>query len=325
MSTSLLKRVQRGIHLGPFKGLIHGHEKVGKSTFLNGAPAVLFADVERRLSHIDCAKVAVSTFDEMTALAEELVKGGHDYKTLVVDSITVLEKMLKKKIAHEEGWGDGEADEFGRWIKLAYNSHWPRFFALMERLQREAGVTVWYVAHTAVRDMKEPKGGESYNRFRPDMGGNVGPQSWLHHADVVLFADWEDVIRVEGKPNTKQKIKTSTTGRRIAHTTHRPAFDAGNSYNLPPTIPLDYAEFDRLRIASAKQIEESVKEAVAMVTNLPEDKRGFALDYIKKNSNSLPKIQGLIAKMQAEIVKQREEQEEQAETATASGGDTSQT
>lgn len=320
MSTSLLKRVQRGTNIGPFKGLIHGHEKIGKSTFLNGAPAVLFADVEKRLSHIDCAKVAINSFDEMVGLAEELSKGGHPYKTLVVDSITVLEKMLKAKIADEEGWSEGDADEYGRWIKLAYNSHWPRFFALMERLQHEAGMTIWYVAHTAVRDMKEPKGGESYNRFRPDLGGNVGPQSWLHHADVVLFADWEDVIRVEGKPNTKQKVKTSTTGRRVAHTTHRPAFDAGNSYNLPEKIPLDYATFDRLRLESGKQVEVSVKQATELAAGLAEEKRVFALDYIKKHATSLPKIQGLIAKMQAAISEQ--EESEQAEPATAVGAET---
>lgn len=326
MTATMLKRVHKGVREGPFKGLIYGPEKVGKTMFTLGSPKPIVADIEGRVDHLDCASVPIKTWDEMMALAEELRTADHDYETLVVDSISVLEQRLRSKViedGHYEEGADGRngAEAWGgQWFSLGYNLYWPQFWAAMERLQRERGMTIWYTCHIREETMTDPKGGEGYTRFRPSIGGSgkrSGTQRWLHEVDVVLFAEMEDIIRKQkGKGFARDKVVTSTTGRRIAHTTHHPAYDAGNSWNLPETIALDYAEFDQGRRDGPQAVSRAYEQLVALCDELDEDRRAKMLAYASQNRGDLVRLQGAIARVEKVL-----EEESEAESAAAGDSD----
>jgi len=302
-----LKQVHSGAVFGPFRGLIYGVEKVGKSSFPLGSPKPIYADIEGRIDHLDCDSVKINTWVDMAHFMRELREESHDYGTLVVDSISVLETLLKTYICEENDWSVEEAGEFARWIKEAYETHWPMFWAAIERLQREHDMTIWYTAHAAIKKVGDPHGGEGYDRYRPALGGNIGPQAWLHHVDVALFAEFQDIIRKEGR-GRGAKVKARTTGRRIAHTTHRPSHDAGNSWNLPPIIPLDYETFDKLRKQGKDTAKTLVEEINRNISSLPQSNRVAARKFIKTYAKDANKLQGFLARI-LEVIEESEPDE----------------
>lgn len=302
-SPNMLGRVRSSRNVGPLKGLIHGHEKIGKSTFVCDAPSPIVADVENRIAHLDVPAVEVASWNDVMSLANELHGSKHDYKTFVIDSVSSLEVLLKEHIMGVEGWTPQEAEEWLRWVKLAQNTYWPQLFLKLERLIRERGMNVWMTAHTLVKNVKNPRG-EDYDRNRPAIGGTQGPEKFLHWCDVVLFATWEDIVRKEGRTG---KIRASTTGQRVVYTTHTPMWDAGNSYNLPDRMPLDYAAFDRARESGLRGPERILGEIRELYV-LVEDKevRAKTKAFVDKHKSQPHKLQSLVERLRTFVDEQEE-------------------
>ena len=262
-SQSILDSVSTGQTFQPVRVLIYGPEKVGKSSMAAQAKNVIAIDIEGRLGHIKIKKLPLAkTWEEVMTQLEALRVGRHDYQHVLIDSVSYLEKLLKRKVMEGGGWTAEEADEFQRWIKVAASSHWPDFFSACELLERERGMGIIMTAHTLVKSAKNP-GGESYDKFRPALGGDIGPQLFLHYAHDVLFCTFEDLQRVE-KKNGREKIKTITTGARVMYTQHTPSHDAGNSCGLPPCIPMDWNLYIKLREEGLADIDSLHDQIVAL-------------------------------------------------------------
>jgi uncharacterized coiled-coil protein SlyX len=88
---------------GRFKAIFYGKEKVGKTTCAASFPAPYIIDAERRLKHqwhVDIVKankgayVQLSNYDEIVQEVKELIQAEHSFKTLVIDSLTVVQNEL---------------------------------------------------------------------------------------------------------------------------------------------------------------------------------------------------------------------------------------
>lgn len=295
---SILAGVENARRESPDKGLIHGAQKLGKSTFVAAAPGVIAADVENRLSNIDVPAVHIATWKDMNDMLAALYTEKHSYKTLMIDSITSLEGLLKPVICAEEGWDDGTgrngAEAWGgQWVRLALKKHWPEFFRKLDMLQRHTGMGVWMTARTAIRTMANPDG-EDYDRYRPDIGGKT-PEAFLYWADTVLFATWEDTVIKQQGGSFSAKVKTSTSGVRLMHTTHTPSWDAGNSHDLPPTLPLEYAAYAEAKRAGMNMLASTIASLVEKIPLIKDDqRREKAKIFGRENRNNASRMTALL-------------------------------
>lgn len=98
------------------KALIYGPSKSGKTTFGGTAPSSIFASAEGGLLSIvekNPHFVEIKSFKDLSDLYKFLLHEKHDYKTVIIDSITEINDIIKMEIERRTGksmqvqdWGE---------------------------------------------------------------------------------------------------------------------------------------------------------------------------------------------------------------------------
>ncbi|MEG0773573.1 AAA family ATPase [Clostridium sp.] len=80
----------------PKRLIIFSKPKIGKSTALANLPNCLCIDLESGgYDYIDALKVKISTVKELKELCKAIMDAGNPYKFIALDTITILEEMVK--------------------------------------------------------------------------------------------------------------------------------------------------------------------------------------------------------------------------------------
>lgn len=98
------------------KALVYGTSGTGKTTFGSTAPKVLFASSEDGLLSVAEKGVEyaqIKSYKDLIDLLAFLIKGGHGYETIVIDSITEINEIIKeeietrtKRLMQLQDWGE---------------------------------------------------------------------------------------------------------------------------------------------------------------------------------------------------------------------------
>lgn len=267
-----LSKVVSGRLVKPMRICVYGLEGVGKSTFAASAPSPIFLGAEDGTSELDVKRFPQpqNWADVMEAIAE-LTRNEHDYKTLVIDTLDWMEPLCWHQVCvacaklgkpplrsiEELGYGKGYVEAGGYWRQLT---------AALERLREARRMDVLLLAHSWIKNFKNP-GGEDFDRYEMKLHKGAAAL-WREWSDAVLFAD-HDVTTYE---DDRKRVKGIGTGARVLRTEHNAAWDAKNRYDLPPSLPLDWEAFaeaaaahrpddpDRLRA----QIERLLEQAASL-------------------------------------------------------------
>jgi hypothetical protein len=232
---SLLQTVRRGTIPRAQRVVLYGVESVGKTTLAAQAPTPLFLDVEDGTAHLDVPRLSVNTWSALEQAVKEVAAGGHDYRTLVVDSADWAEKLAvehmlekdKKSSIEDYGYGKGYvllAEKMTRWL------------ATLDMVVAR-GVHVLLIAHAKVARHEPPDGMQAYDRYELKLSKQSSPlvKEW---ADALLFA------------NFKTRVLEAESGRakgvggkeRVLYTQRCAAWDAKCRVpGIPEEIPMTWA------------------------------------------------------------------------------------
>lgn len=297
-----LSKVVSGRITKPMRVLVYGLEGVGKSTFAAGAPAPIFLGAEDGTSELDVRRFPQpeSWFDVLEAV-EELTRVEHQYQTLVIDTLDWMEPICWAHVCaicakvgrpplrsiEEVGYGKGYTEAGGVWRQLT---------AALERLREQRKMDLVLLAHSWIKNFKNPSG-EDFDRYELKLHKGAAAL-WREYCDAVLFAA-HDVTTYEA--DGTKRVKGISSGARVLRTQHDAAWDAKNRYNLPASLPLDWAEFaeavaqqrpdDPARLRA--QIEQLL-EQVAQDDKLVERVRN-ALANAADNAGELARIANKLA------------------------------
>jgi hypothetical protein len=223
--------VRRGKISRPQKVVAYGPEGVGKSTLASHTPEPVFLDTEGGTHHLDVVRIdSASTWDQITAAVAALAKGGHGFKTLVIDTADWLEKRLIEHLCRKHSKDSIEDFGYGKgWVILG--EEFARFLGTLDALLG-GGMHVLFLAHSQVRKFEAPDQAGSYDRFELKLSKQVAPllKEW---ADVVLFGNY--VTKVTEKDNGK--LRGVGGKERVLFATHTAACDAKNRHGLPDKLP----------------------------------------------------------------------------------------
>jgi hypothetical protein len=223
--------IRRGKIARPQKVVAYGPEGVGKSTLASHAPEPVFLDTEGGTHHLDVVRIdSTSTWDEITMAVAQLAKGGHGFKTLVIDTADWLEKRLIEHLCRKHNKDSIEDFGYGKgWVILG--EEFAKFLGSLDGLLAK-GMHVLFLAHSQVRKFEAPDQAGSYDRFELKLSKQVAPllKEW---ADVVLFGNY--VTKVAEKDNGK--LRGVGGKERVLFTTHTAACDAKNRHGLPDKLP----------------------------------------------------------------------------------------
>lgn len=299
---------------GPFRVLIYGPEKVGKSSWAAHAPKPIFISGDNGLGHIEGIDQfpTPSSYEDVIDAIDTLMNETHEFQTLVIDPLGWIEplvfgeyirrfpKLSDGTVVHDindYGYFKGQAGAVDVWRSL---------LARLESLQAKRGMNVILVAHSQVKTTANPMGAD-FERYCLQLDG--GPKSeraagkLCQWPDAILFINFATVVK-----RVKGKDKGIGTGTRVVYTQPCDAFHAGNRYGLPDQMNLDFAEFyAHIRDPKGNGAIERLRQQITQLTAGTE-LESVALDAIERAGENTDKLQ-LIANRVTLKLKQQQESE----------------
>jgi hypothetical protein len=213
--------------------VLYGTPAVGKTTLASKAPEPVFFDLEAGTDFLDVARVGVG--ESVTATLRELYKQRDQFKTLVIDSLTSLERATVRETCARNGWPNLEAPGFGKG-KVAWRQDVANIITSLEAF-RASGTNVLLVGHSKVRATTDPVAGESFDRLEFDADKEVVP-SILAAVDGCFLLKQKTRYVEEGG-----KTRAVGNGSRVLITQDRPAYLAKSRFDIPESIENPGADF----------------------------------------------------------------------------------
>ena len=232
--TIMLKDVVKtGVEHKAPRILIHGKAKVGKSSWSAASPNPIFLCAEDGLTEIDAPHFPLITnIDQVWEYLTNLIEEDHEYKTLVVDSLDWLEKIFWAEVCRAKHVENITDIGYQAGFKIAMDYH-NKFINGVEFLRDKKNMAVIYICHNQVASLPNPKG-DDYIQYVLKLHKEATAK-YMEACDAILFIDYKEYITTSENKLTKNKAVGS--GERVIYTEERPAFLAGNRYNLPFEIP----------------------------------------------------------------------------------------
>jgi len=260
-----LKSITRGKVVRPPRIILLGVEKIGKSSFAAGADRPIFIPIkgEEGIDDFDVDKFPVChSFDEIESALDTLLEGGHNYKTVVMDSASTAEPVIWQSVCDEYnvssielaggGYGKGYGFALDRWRTITEK---------LDRLRDEQKMASITIGHVKVKTFNDPER-PSYDQYQFDINEKVA-HMLFRWADFIGFANKNIGITEEKGGFNKKIIKgddldSETNYLFTKKTPAHPGGGRGIYGKLPSEIPLYW---------------ESFMEEVQALLNPPEPKK----------------------------------------------------
>lgn len=189
----------------------------------------------------------VSTREAVKAQIRHLLTTQHDYKTLVIDSISALHRMLEHELCVRDkvdNVGDSCGGFHKGYIALA---DWHGEIMNGLNMLRNRGMAVVILSHTGIQRLKNRPDEDDYTVYSLDMNEKSVPV-YINFSDAVLYIAKNEFVK--GKETNKKGALTKwgkivQTGERKIITTGdgRIGFvHAKTRYNMPAEIPFNQGE-----------------------------------------------------------------------------------
>ncbi|WP_299663876.1 ATP-binding protein [uncultured Ruegeria sp.] len=220
--------------------VIYGRGKMGKTTLASEFPNPIFIQTEDGAGNLELTSfkdeplVSLSEVNEaLVALASE----DHDFKTLVVDSVTQLEPLIWGEVCQRNSWRSIEDPGYGKGY-IEADVVWREFLAACAWLRDNKRMNVVLIAHEVIENFSDPER-EDYNRYKVRLHKRAEAMI-RERADIVGFIN-QVVVLDKGKSG-KDTAKAKGSGQRALNLSPKPTFEAGNRYDMPDKILINAGE-----------------------------------------------------------------------------------
>lgn len=232
---SVLSTIQKPQKRAPVITLL-GEAGVGKTSLAALFPKPIFMRIEDGMqsiseSHMPDAFPIIKDIDDIREQMWALLREEHEYKTLVIDSVTAMDRIFEKHIIDTD-------PRQSKSITTAMGGYGAGFKAvailhggirkLAGHINIERGMNIVFLAH-ADRETIDPPDTESYSRYTLRMNSKSLPH-YLDDVDLVGMIQLERYVKDD---------KAITSGRRIIKVTSSAASVTKNRYELTEDLIFD--------------------------------------------------------------------------------------
>ncbi|MCK4500074.1 AAA family ATPase [Candidatus Babeliales bacterium] len=231
--------LMKGVQQEPNVIIGYGVPGVGKSTFAAGSKNPLFIGPERNGS-LNVSKLKRSmSHDQLCQQMRDIEKGKYDkenFRTIVLDSIDMHEKVIHKDITNREP-GTTMATAMKGYGK-AYTFAGSKLYEikqLLDNIRSKKEMDLIVLGHSIVTPFTDPMLATSYEIYEMCLhkSKRVDYNSiFTDWADMVLFFNWKAFKTEDGN-------HAVSIGKREILTEFRPSHLAKNRFNLPYSIEMD--------------------------------------------------------------------------------------
>lgn len=217
------------------KILLYGLPGLGKSSFASECPKPVFIATTDGLEGlaVEAFPVAKTAQDVRDAI-EYLLTSEHQYKTVVIDTIGWLEKLV-----HDEVCATLNLEFMTQSSMKSYPLAALKLREIkdsLDRLNKERKMMVLIIGHATVSKFEDPTTA-SYDRYALQMNEKVA-EMFMQDVDIVAFMNQKVTVREEKEGFSK--VKKASGSARYAFFDPCPAYYAkDHGYGLPSEILLE--------------------------------------------------------------------------------------
>ncbi len=214
--------------------VIYGRGKMGKTTLASEFPDAIFVQTEDGAGDIEVSSFKdepLTTYNEVHEALSALATEDHEFKTLIVDSITQLEPIIWQETCRRNNWDSIEAPGYGKGY-IEADVVWRDFLSACTWLRDRKNMTVILIAHETVETFSDPER-EDYSRYKMRLHKRAEAMI-RERADVVGFMNM--AVTLDKGKSGKDAAKAKGSGQRQLNLAPRPTFEAGNRYSMPEKI-----------------------------------------------------------------------------------------
>lgn len=248
----------------PPRIVLLGVEKIGKTSFACGSriengvvaeyglnkPVLIPVSGEEGADSIPVAKFPVATgMDDVIEGISALHGDGHQFETVVIDSISTLYNRVKDGIIRNPKYGIKdvkEFDHFGAGASIA-SPIFENMLAGLTSLRSAKGMRSILIGHAKTKTVSSPDA-DPYEAWIWDINSTIANLIY-RWADLILFAKApEPIAKLDGKSfgnEHKRAVELKPDDRLLC--THKSAKQPGGGRGiygrLPAVLPLDWASF----------------------------------------------------------------------------------
>lgn len=242
---------------------IYGVPKIGKSTLAAEFPRPIFIQTalgESVPADVVADTIEVRKYDELCEAIGALVNEDHNYATVIIDSVTGLENLIRTEACARNGWKTVEDPGYGKGYKIAANIFLEYIDGIMT-LRNERKMAVVQLGHCDITRFESPTT-DPYSRYRVNLHKDAADIIETN-SDVIAFLNFKASIKKVDAGFNKELRHAEGGGARWVFLEERPGFVAGNRFGMPPEMQFKKGEGYR---ALAKYLPPPLGEAVAEVT-----------------------------------------------------------
>lgn len=218
----------------PPRVLIYGRQGLGKTTLASEFVRPVFIQTEEGTpAGVELQSFGhLTTYDQVIEAFIALVKGDHDHKTLVIDSIDKLEPLIWAKLCQRNNWATIETPGFGKGYVLA-DELWQEILRACAAL-RKKGMTIVLIGHSEVDRFDDPQTA-SYSTYHIRLHKRA--RALIEdEMDAILFLSQDATVKIEEVGFNQKRARGEGGTTTWIYTAGRPAFTAKNRYKMPERI-----------------------------------------------------------------------------------------
>lgn len=211
------------------KGIIYGPPGIGKTTFGASTTKPIIIDCENGAAHVACDRSAyLSNWPSIQIWLEALADGGHEYGTVVVDSVDWLLRRAEEHVSGVDGTANGMKQTlnrshggYGNGKQVLKNYVYQYLLPTLDRMVN-AGIAVVLLAHATRREITDIDG-ITVEKSAPEI-----------HADLAnTMIEWSDFVGAARMGADGRELVLCETGQLLAK----------NRYRIAEPLPLDWRAF----------------------------------------------------------------------------------
>ena len=268
--------------------ILCGVEGIGKTKFASDSPGAVIVDIEGGSKQIDVNRIdedqlqtTANVISAINFLAES-----SDAKTIVIDSISRLEKIIWNEVSVEHGKKNIEDIGYAKGYIYALDK-WEKLLNTCKNAVNK-GKNVIIIAHIVQKVFNDPTLVEGYSRYELEIHHKAA-SLLKKNVDGIYFANYKVLVK-DGRG--------LDTGERCLYTERRAGHDAKNRFGLPYEIKLDWNEYAKAKKGSVIDKDAIIRQINGMLSEISNVEIKEKIESALSGDHSVSELQAYLARVE---------------------------